>query len=179
MALVTLLSLLAAGAVVLALFQAPSTPNLVVHNGVGELTLGRQVTIHARAPGSATTQTGDFQAPDRATVVTRDGPVVVQRQTAHGTNATAIFGPFRFLLRVNTFTPVRGGRFVANVPASQVVSAAEAPSVRGGVHFTATVRNGLLIGLQEVIALRSPAGSENGIIIYCVSRFNNTVVQAC
>ena len=180
MAILTLLSLLAAGAVVLALYEAPRTPNLVVHNGAGELALANQVTLRFASTSSSAVETITYRAPDRASVlVVNGGQVITRRSVRDPTVATQLFGPFRFLLKVNGFAAAQGGRFIATLPASQVVAPSQAASVRGSVHLTATVRGGVLVRLLEAVNLQTAAGSENQTGLYCVTRFNNTAVKGC
>ncbi len=180
LAVLGVLTLLAAGAVVLGLFQAPKTPNLVVHNGAGEAILAKQLTIVFTTPATTQREAIDYQAPQTAVVRIYNGSTVLRRTVVRSPQVPVqIFQPFRELQTVNNFQAAPANRFVGTFPAADLVPPNERAFVTGTVHATATVTNGYVVRLRLVATLTTPAGTSSGEQTYCVSRIDGSRVQVC
>ena len=166
MLVLALLGVLSIGAVATGLVLAPSTPDLVVHNGLGETSLAPSFTYYVRSSAApAETVRVSFTAPDRLTESLFRGRVTgrpVRTVSAKGTYARqAALKPFNELQNVEGFS-ASGPNFVATRSASSLVSPNEASQVSGSVHYTATVNSGYLVRLVAQYHYSTPGGTETG-----------------
>lgn len=157
-----LFTLLVAGAIALGLVLAPSTPDLVVHNGAGEVQLAG--SAHIVSTSIATTK-----ASETIRILSRDKVVVtLVRQTTNGTTRTTQTGgpeavqsllkPFRTLQAISGYRQVgHSNVFVARAPLSVLLSPAQATSVDPSSTVTATAQvvNGYVVYLREVLNINT------------------------
>lgn len=162
-----LLTILAAGAVVLGLLQAPPTADLTVHNALGETTQASSLVYYV----TATTAPGEVariayrSSPATATETLFTGGAhgrAVRRKTVTGPLARRdALQSLTKIESVTGFSPV-GPAFVATQSASTLVSPAERHEVSGSLGYTATVRGGYLVGLVARFHIVTPDGTQTG-----------------
>ncbi|HEX3947787.1 MAG TPA: hypothetical protein VHW47_08775 [Acidimicrobiales bacterium] len=172
-----IMTLLAAGAVVLGLVLAPTTTDLTVHNGAGQTLLASQVTaLYTRTASNAVVRI-QYVAPDfgRETLIS-GGPAKVARRsvTYHGQQAQALLGPVTEVLQIGSFTKVgHQSVYVGTEPAAKLVPVSEASLVSGSLRATVTVTNGYVVKVIEKVNLTTPGGSTKEGIHYNITRVDN------
>jgi hypothetical protein len=165
LAIVSLLTVLAIGAAILGLSQAPSTADLTVHNGTGETLQNPDLTAIFRSNSPAETVRVVVRASDRVSeTLLEGGPGGAPLRTVSRTGSKAVteaLQPLSALLKISGFAP-RGSSYVATQQASTLVSPAEASEVSGSINYIATVRDGYLVALVERYRVTVPGGTESG-----------------
>lgn len=165
------LTLLAAGAIVLGLVLAPTTADLTVHNGAGEILLAPSLTAYYRSVNPPETLRIAYTAPDRleeTLLSAGPGSKPVRSRTIKGSRAAAALKPFDQLLTITGFSPV-GSHFVAVAPFATFVPSSEAQLVSGSVTFVTTVRGGYTVGVTERSRVKTPNGTQRGTFVYTVT----------
>lgn len=146
--LVGLVGLLAAGALVLALFQSPTASALAVHNGAGEtLSASRVVGQYTGSDLNGDVISFVFTAPDYATEVAR-GPhgALKGKRSVEGTTALGVLEPVRLLLSMTTFRQ-EGSRYIGTIPLTDILPASERGLVSGSYDATAHITTGFVVAL--------------------------------
>jgi hypothetical protein len=130
--LLAVLSLLAAGAAILGVFQAPTSTDLAVHNGAGEtLEASPVVGFYTTTNLVGEYVTFVFTLPDRAVeeAKTKNGTVKGKR-TVEGATATGVLQPVRALLSLHRFK-AHDGEYRIVEPVADLVPAYERSAVSG------------------------------------------------
>lgn len=162
-----LLTVLALGAAVLALSEAPATSDLTVHNGAGETLATPSLSALYSSSSPVETVRVDLLGPDllKETLL-KGGPV--KTLTIKGSRSQEVLGPFSALLKITGFS-ARGSTYVATEPASTLVPPDEASQVTGSIRYTATVSGGYLVDLVEHYTVKTPGGPESGTYHYRIT----------
>jgi len=167
----SLLAVLAIGALVLGLSEAPATADLTVHNGAGE-TLG-SASVGALYSSSSPVETVrvDLLGPDllKETLLRGGASGVPEKTlTIKGSRSQEVLEPFSALLKITGFSP-HGSTYVATESASTLVPPDEASQVTGSIRYTATVSGGYLVDLVEHYTVTTPGGPEAGTYHYQIT----------
>lgn len=151
--LVGVMSILAAGGVVLGIFQAPTGIDLAVHNGAGETLQATRVVGTYTSSELSGTVSFVFTAPDHLTekAIGTTGKVKAHRNVT-SSQASDVLDPVRDLLSIHTFS-VHGSSYDNTQPARNLV----APSQRAAVTGTYSTRVQLEGGYVVAIFLRIDA----------------------
>ncbi len=157
------LTVLAVGAAVLGLVQAPPTPDLTVHNGAGEIGYASSLTyLESVSTNSREVIRVTFQAPDRITeTVLLDGRRVRSTTVASPSARTRALAPFTFVGRLSRFS-ARDSSFVATRPVKSLFPASERSRVSGTVTYSARVSGGYLVAVVVHYRYTAPGGSSTG-----------------
>lgn len=145
------LSLLAAGALVLGLVQAPTGTDLVVHNGAGETLQASAVTGHYTESDLGSDVISFTYVPGSTHLVERGphGKVLGQRSVA-GANAIGILEPVQALLGIDHFT-AHGSTYRSTEPVADLVPANERREVKGTYRTTVRLAGGFVVGVHLAI----------------------------
>ncbi|MGH8980058.1 MAG: hypothetical protein ACRDWE_03410 [Acidimicrobiales bacterium] len=144
------LSLLAAGAVALAVLESPTvTATAAVHQGADE-TLG---ATRVAGEYTATYLPSEvisfvFSAPDTATetALTPKG-TVKKRRSLVGTEATSFLQPVRVLSSLSDFVRQRDGSYVSTEPISHVLPKSKRAGITGTYRTTVRVTGDYVVGV--------------------------------
>ncbi len=169
-----LLSVLAVGALVLGLVEAPAAGDLAVHNAAGEnLAAGSFSAQISALEGTAGAPTAvrflgriDYTAPDIVRIShiagrTAGPPVVVLT----GTRARDYLGPLIALRRFSNFHRL-GATFTASLPVARFVPPVEAGLVHGTYRVAVTVGGNRVTAFTERVLLITPSGTTRQTIRY-------------
>lgn len=173
-----LLSILAAGGVVLALFLAPSTPDLVVHNAAGEVPLADSVTIVNSQAGTPATATIHFTAPDHVTIVYRLGARTQKQQGSGEAVKNEVFAVYNAIGKVNGFVSRPNDHFVADVSTKVLVNPQQSASVAGRSHLDVQVREGYPVVVRFLVNIVSAAGANRQSGSYRILQVNGARVSS-
>jgi hypothetical protein len=156
--IVGMLTLLALGAIVLGLAGAPRTPDLQVHNAVGNTFaassfVARATTVNATPGQASQTQIARiiYTAPEKVTVVGVGGDVTkgsVERY--HGAQAEVVLSGFVITDPFNGWI-AHGSTYTLVEPASKIVTAASAP-VKGVAKTVITLDGRYVATLHEHVS---------------------------
>lgn len=144
------LSLLAAGALVLGVLESPTiTANVAVHEGAGATLAATRVAGAYTAsylPDDIVSFV--FSAPDKATEVARSPKgVVKKRRSVRGADATAILQPVRVLSRFDNFVQQPDGTYVSTEAITRLVPARERKEISGTYRTTVRLAGGYVVGV--------------------------------
>jgi hypothetical protein len=160
-----LLTVLAAGAVVLGLSEAPATADLLVHNGAVATVGASSLTAVYQDGTTGRYVRVEYRSPDQTTeYLLKDGPNSAPVQTQHvpASEAKSVLNPFSQLELVTGFK-AQGPDFVAVSSATPFLPPAERQAVKGTIRFVASVATGFLVHVVEsyhlTIRTTTPTGT--------------------
>lgn len=172
--LLGLLSVLAVGALVLGLVEAPAAADLAVHNATGETLSASSFSADisalagpAGAPAAARFLGRiDYTAPDTVRVShiagRTTGPAAI---TLTGPRARNYLGPLTALRRFSDFRRV-GATFTASLPVARFVPPLEARLVHGTYRVAITVGGNRVTAVTEQVLLITPSGTTRQTVRY-------------
>jgi hypothetical protein len=174
-----LLGALSVGAVILGLSMAPTTADLLVHNGAGELTYASSLTATYSNKARAEYVRVHYVNPDEATeALLQGGPhgTPSHREYAHGTKAMQAIAPFTKVQKVTGFT-ASGSNYLATEPASSLYTTARGRAVTGTVKYLVTLQDGYLVNLVQTFNVQTPVGPFKGQYQYQVTHINGQPIS--
>jgi hypothetical protein len=178
--IVGLMGLLAVGAVVLGLAMAPSTPDLLVHNGAGELLYAPSLTALYSNKTSGEYIRIVWKSPDHATEsLLKGGPGSPAVRTVHvkGARASETIVPLTKMQTVTGFE-AKGSDFAAQQPASSLFTAQRAPQVKGTVKYLVTLHGQFLVNVVESFNITTPVGTQTGAYQFRVTTIGGQPVPS-
>lgn len=145
------LSLLAAGALVLGLVQAPTGTDLAVHNGAGETLQASEVSGHYTGSDLGSDVVSFTYVPGSTRLVER-GPhgKVEGRRSVSGANAIGVLEPVQSLLSIGHFT-AHGSTYRSTEPVADLVPANERSEVKGTYQTTVRLAGGYVVDVHLAI----------------------------
>jgi len=176
----SLLTVLALGALVLGLSEAPATADLTVHNGAGETANSTSVSALYSSSSPVETVRVDLLRPDllKETLLKGNTAGVPEKTlTIKGSRSQQVMEPFSALLKITGFS-AHGSTYVATEPASALVPPDEASQVTGSIRYTATVSGGYLVDLVEHYTVTTPGGPEAGTYHYRITDLGGRRITA-
>jgi hypothetical protein len=173
-----LLGALSVGAVILGLSMAPSTPDLLVHNGAGELTYASSLTAVYSNKANSEYISVHYVNPDQVTeALLQGGPHGTPSRAQHvqGTRAARALTPFTKMQTVTGFT-ASGANYVATEPASSLYTTGRGKAVTGTVKYLVTLQDGFLVNVVQTFNAQTPVGPFKGTYQYQVTHVNGQPV---
>jgi len=156
--LVGLMGLLAAGGVLLGIFQSPTGTDLAVHNGIGETLEATQVVGTYTTSNLSGVVSFDFVAPDHVIekAIGTTGKVKAHRDVT-GPEASTVLEPVHNLLSIHSFT-ADGGYYDNTQPARNLVAPAQRAAVTGTYSTRVELRSGYVVAI--LLRIDAKDGSE-------------------